>query len=162
MALAALLEQERFFVSGAVEDEKLLEALHAVDRAKVSVDEWWREWRVRTSDLKTTRGVVLSVFRGCLPPLLGAVDVYCQSLAIFAISPDLDAGDGDLAGMGVRAAKDVSSYALQFLDDIPALRPVDRAAVDTTLTGLEARSNVMLALMEPIGRRLGELRSERG
>lgn len=160
--LAVLLDQEQAFVAGAVEDEKLLDALDGANRTTGSVDQWWQEWRIRTADLKTSRAVVLSVFRGCLPPLLGAVDVYSQSLAIFAISRGLDAGDRDLAGQGIRAAKDVSSFALQFLDDIPALRPVDRAAVDATLAGLETRSKIMLALAEPIDRRVSELRNERG
>ena len=161
-ALAVLLEQERAFVAGTVEHEKFIAALNAVNHTKRSVDQWWQEWRLRTADQKTSRAVVLSVFRGCLPPLLGAVDVYSQSLAIFAISPDLDAADKALAGQGVRAAKDVSSFALQFLDDIPALRPVDRAAVDATLAGLESRSKIMLALVELIDSRVVELRNEGG
>jgi hypothetical protein len=80
-ALALLLEQERAFDAGTVEDEKFFEALNAADRTKVSVDQWWQEWRVGTANLKTSRAVVLSVFRGCLPPLLGAVDLYGQSLS---------------------------------------------------------------------------------
>ena len=51
---------------------------------------------------------------------------------------------------------------LQFLEDTPALRPVDRAAVDATLGGLETRSKITLALIEPIGSRVSELRSEGG
>jgi len=159
-ALVVLLERERAFLAGAAEDETLLRSLDAVNRTVGSVDQWGHEWRARTADLKTSRAVVLSVFRGCLPPLLGAVDVYSRSLTIIAISPDL--GDGDLAGQGIRAAKDVSSVALQFLDDIPAIRPVDRAAVDATLAGLQTRSAIMFALGDPISRRVAELRSEGG
>ncbi|MGD0394531.1 MAG: hypothetical protein ABSC41_18035 [Acidimicrobiales bacterium] len=161
-ALGVLLEQERNVDAGTVENEQLLETLESVNRTKGSVFQWWQEWQVGTDSAKTSRAVVLSVYRGCLPPLLDSVDIYSQSLALSAIAPDLDAGDGDLAGQGVRAAKNVSSFALQFLDDTPALRPVDRAAVDATLAGLETRSRVMLALVEPIGRRLRELRREGG
>jgi hypothetical protein len=161
-ALAVLSEQETAFDAGTVESEQFLEALNSANRTKGSVYQWWQEWRVRTSSLKNSRAVALSVFRGCLPPLLGAVDMYSQSLAIFAISPDLGAGDGDLAGQGVRASKDVASFAVQFLEDTPALRPVDRAAVDATLAALETRSKIMLALVELIGSRVRELRSEGG
>ena len=161
-ALVVLLERERAFLAGAAEDETLLRSLDAVNRTVGSVDQWGHEWRARTADLKTSRAVVLSVFRGCLPPLLGAVDVYSRSLTIVAISPELGAGDEDLAGQGIRAAKDVSSVALQFLDDIPAIRPVDRAAVDATLAGLQTRSAIMFALGDPIGRRMAELRNEGG
>jgi hypothetical protein len=158
-ALAVLLEQETARDADTVEGEVLFEALNTANRTKEAVWQWWEKWSVQTSSLKTSRGVALSVFRGCLPPLVCAVDVYGQSLAIFAISPDLEE-DGDLAGRGVRVAKEVASFALQFLDDTPALRPVDRAAVDATLAALETRSKSLLALSEPIGSRVLHLRGE--
>jgi hypothetical protein len=103
--------------------------------------------------------VALSVFWACLPRLLDAADLYSQSLALLASSADLDTGDGDLATRGVGIAKDVSLFALQLLDDTPAFRSIDRAAVDATLEGLDARSKPMLDLIEPIGARVRELRT---
>jgi hypothetical protein len=160
-ALAVLLEQEMARDAGTVEGEQFFEALITANRTKETVRQWWENWSVQTSGLKTSRTVALSVFRGCLPPLVCAVDVYGRSLAIFAISPDLEE-DVDLAGRGVRVAKEVASFALQFLDDTPALRPVDRAAVDATLAGLETRSKALLALSGPIGSRVLHLRGEGG
>jgi hypothetical protein len=51
----------------------------------------------------------------------------------------------------------VSATALQFLDDAPALRAIDRAAVDATLRELETLSRPMLALVDPVGARAREL-----
>ena len=59
-------------------------------------------------------------------------------------------------------AKDVSSVALRFLGDDPALRAIDRAAVDATLKGLEIRVKPMLALAGRIGGRAAELRGDGG
>jgi hypothetical protein len=160
-ALAILLEQETARDAGTVEGDQFFEALNRANRTKDTFWQWWEGWSIQTSSLKTSRAVALSVFRGCLPPLVCAVDAYGQSLAIFAISPDLEE-DGDLAGQGVRVAKGVASFALQFLDDTPALRTVDRAAVDATLAGLETRSKALLALSEQIGSRVLHLRAEGG
>lgn len=160
-ALALLLEQEMAHDAGAAEGQQFFEALNTVNRTKETAWPWWVNWSVQTASVKTSRAVALSVFRGCLPPLLCAVDIYRQSLAILAISPDLEA-DGELAGRGVRVAKEVASFALQFLDDTPALRPVDRAAVDATLAGLETRFKALLALSEPIGSRVFGLPGEGG
>ena len=156
-----LLEQEMARDAGAVEGEQFFDALNTANRIKEGVWKWWENWSVQTSSVKTSRAVALFVFRGCLPPLVCAVGVYGQSLGIFAISPDLEE-DGDLAGRGVRVTKEVASLALQFLDDTPALRPVDRAAVDGTLARLETRSKALLALSQPIGSRVLHLRSESG
>ena len=160
-ALSVLLEQETARDAGTVEGDQFFEALNTANRTKDIVWQWWENWSVQTSGLKTSRAVALSVFRGCLPPLVCAVDAYGQSLAISAISPDLEE-DGDLAGRGVRVAKEVASFALQFLDDTPALRPVDRAAVDVTLAGLETRSQALLELSEQIDSRVFQLRGEGG
>lgn len=159
-ALALLLGQERNVLAGTENDEELVEALHVAKRTQESVLEWWEEWHVRTAKLRTSRGVALSAYRACLPPLTGAVDLYGQSLALLTLSPDLDAGDQNLAGRGIGVAKDVSLFALQLLDDTPALRSIDRAAIDATLKGLESRTAPMLALVEPIGERVRGLRSD--
>lgn len=157
--LAQLLGLERAFHAASVEDEELLERLRGVNATAGSVRGWWQEWQTQTAALRSSRAVALSVFRACLPAVSDAVDLYSQSLVLFAISPDLYAGDGDLASRGVAVAKDVSLFALQLLDDTPALRSIDRAAVDATLEGLDSRSKPMLDLIEPIGARVQELRS---
>ena len=90
--------------AGTVEGEQFFEAINTANRTKGTVWQWWENWTVQTSSLKTSRAVALSVFRGCLPHLVCAVDVYGQSLAIFAISPDLEE-DGDLADRGVRSRR---------------------------------------------------------
>jgi hypothetical protein len=133
--------------------------LESADRTEGSVLQWWEEWQDRTATLKTSRAVALSVYRSCLPVLLGAVALYSQSLAILVISLDLGPGDDELAARGVGSAKEVSALALQFLDDAPALRAIDRAAVDATLKSMETRSRPMLALVEPVGDRLRALQS---
>jgi hypothetical protein len=161
-ALAALAAQETALAAGTVDRDQFSEGLTRTDRIRESVDEWRRDWSVRTDNIRTSRAVALAVFRGCLPPLVGAVDIYSQSLTILALSPDPDGGDGDLAGQGIRAAKLVALSTLQFLDDTPVLRPVDRAAVDATLTGLETQSTSLIALVERIGSRVRALRSEGG
>ena len=143
-ALAVLLEQEMARDAGTLQPEQFSEALKAANRTMGSVWQWWETWNAQTSSLKPSRAVALTAFRGCLPLLVTAVDVYGQSLAIFAISPDLDR-DGDLAGQGVRVAKRVASFALELLDGTPSLRPVDRAAVDATLSELDSESKVLLA-----------------
>jgi hypothetical protein len=51
-------------------------------------------------------------------------------------------------------------FALQLLDDTPALRSIDRAAVDATLEGLDTLSKPMLDLVEPIGARVLDLRND--
>jgi len=160
--LAVLKEQETAFRAGTVDGEELFEALGTVTHTQETVSRWCQDWLIQTSGLKTSRSVALSVFRGCLPGLAGVLDVYIQSLTICALSPDLDGGDGDLAGKGVRAAKDVASYQLQFLDDTPSLRPVDRAAVDATLAVLDSQSEVLVALTERIGGRARALRMAAG
>jgi hypothetical protein len=131
--------------------------VESADHIEGSVLQWWQEWDARTATVKTSRAVVLSVYRACLPPLLGAVALYSQSLAILTNSPDEGAGDWELATRGMAAAKAVSATALQFLDDAPALRAIDRAAVDATLRELETLSRPMLALVDPVGARAREL-----
>ena len=158
-ALAQLLGWERAFHAGSIEREELLEALPVASATTASVRDWWQEWHAQTATLRTSRAVALSVFWACLPRLLDAADLYSQSLALLASSADLDTGDGDLATRGVGIAKDVSLFALQLLDDTPAFRSIDRAAVDATLEGLDARSKPMLDLIEPIGARVRELRT---
>jgi hypothetical protein len=155
-AMNLLREQEEALLAGPARDGPF-EALETADRTEGSVLEWWQEWDVRTATLKTSRGVALSAYRGSLPPLLGAVALYSQSLAILATSPDPTSGDGELARRGAAAARAVSATALQFFDDGPALRAIDRAAVDATLKELEVRSRPMLALVGPIGDRAREL-----
>jgi hypothetical protein len=161
-ALVALSEQETAFDAGVVPGEQFLEVLGRVARTRVTVSRWWQEWQVQTADLKTSRAVALSVFRACVPALLGAVELYGQSLGVLGTSPNLEADGRELAKKGVRAAKEVSSFALEFIGDTPGLRPVDRAAVDATLVGLEARSEIVDALLEMIGSRVRELRSRPG
>jgi hypothetical protein len=161
-ALALLRRQEEAYYTGSANDDEFFAALGAAEGTRKSVLRWSEEWRVRTATLKTSRDLALSVFRGCLPPLLGAVAMYGQALAILAISPDLAAGDGDLAARGIEVARDVSSVALRFLDDTPRLRAIDRAAVDATLKGLDIRVKPMLALAGPIGSRAAELRGDGG
>jgi hypothetical protein len=158
--LVALAEQEARCDAGTVEREQSLAVLKIADDSEGAYVHWWTDWALRTTDLKTSRGVALSVFRRCLPLLLGAVDTYSKSLALAALSPDPEASDGILARRGVRAAKEIAASALELLDEAPTLRPVDRAAVDATLGGMETRSKVMAALGESIGSRIGELRSE--
>jgi hypothetical protein len=160
--LVVLAEHEAALDAGTVEREEFFEALIRVDSSIAAVSQWWTDWVARNSDLKTSRGVALSVVRGCLPSLLGAVDTYGKSLAIFALSPDPEPSDAMLAERGVRAAKEIASSVLEFLDEAPTLRPVDRAAVDASLAGLDARTTAMLALGRSIGSRIGELRSESG
>ena len=166
-ALLGLATQEKRSAQEQASDpaptasEPLLEALDAADRTKGDVDRWWREWLVQTAGLKTSRSVALSVYRSCLPPLASALDIYSQSLAILALSPDREDGDGALARQGVAIAKQVAEFTLQLLDETPGIRPVDRAAVDATLAVLEKQSHVLAALDEPIGDRARQLRSER-
>jgi hypothetical protein len=161
-ALALLHQQEEAYYAGTATDDEFFAALSVAEDTRKSVLLWSEEWRVRTATLKTSRDLALSVFRACLPPLLGAVAMYDQALAIVAISPDLAAGDGDLAVRGIEVAKDVSSTALRFIDDTPSLRAIDRAAVDTTLKELETRVKPMDALAERIGSRSAELWGDGG
>jgi hypothetical protein len=162
-ALAVLLAQEKALDSGTLENEKFFGALNQTNHTKTSVFEWMRVWRDQTETLKTSRVVALSVFRECLPLLLGAVDKYGQSLAIIAISPDLDqAHDGDLAGHGLKEAKEVASITLQLLDETPALRHRDRAVTAATLEDVRIRSKTMFELATLIRHRVRELRQEGG
>jgi hypothetical protein len=157
-ALILLRQQEDALDAGPAGDGPP-EALETADHTEGSVLLWWEEWQDRTATLKTSRAVALSVYRSCLPVLLGAVALYSQSLAILAFSPDLGPGDEELAARGVGSAKEVSALALQFLDDAPSLRAIDRAAVDATLKSMETRSRAMLALVDPIDARARELGS---
>ena len=159
-ALAALLEQERARDAGTADGEQFSEALDTASRGKETFWTWWEVWSVQTSHLKTSRAVGLSAFRGCLPPLICAVDVYGQSIAILATGSLEE--DRDLAGRGVRLAKEVASFALKLLDGTPALRPVDRAAVDATLAGLETPFEALLELSKPIGSCVLRLRGDVG
>jgi hypothetical protein len=100
-----LTEQDRALGTETVGSEPFVEALDSVNYTKGSVDQWWQDWSAHTSNLKTSRSVPLSVFRGCLPLMICALDVFSQSRAIFALSPELEGGDRNLVGKGIRAVK---------------------------------------------------------
>ena len=155
--LGILAEQEAAFGTGTVPAGECLAALDDAARSTEAVEGWWQEWRVRTASLKTSRGVALSVSRSCLPWLIGAAETYRHALTLVALSPDPGDTDEDLARRGVRAAKEIALSALEFLDEIPSLRPVDRAAVDSSLSAVETRAQAMMALGNQIGSRTREL-----
>ncbi len=160
--LVVLAEQEAAFDAGTVQKEECLDAVSVATRSTGAIDLWRQEWTVQIAGLKTSRGVALSVCRACLPLLIGAVQTYGQALALVALSSDGEEGDQDLARKGVRAAKEIALSALEFLDEMPSLRPVDRAAVEASLSAAETRGQAMLTLGDRIIGRSRELESEGG
>ncbi len=158
-ALAQLLGLERAFHAGSVEDEELLERLRGVNATAGSVRGWWQEWQTQTAALRSSRAVALSVFRAACPrcpmPSTSTASRWPSSPSHRTSTP----GTGTWP-VGASTAKDVSLFALQLLDDTPALRSIDRAAVDATLEGLDTLSKPMLDLVEPIGARVLDLRND--
>ena len=84
----------------------------------------------------TDKSVAFDVFGTCLPVLIRCIAIYTRSLGLFGISPDIEGGDGQLAGQSLAAAKEVALICLLLIQGAPALQPRHRAETTPALNGL--------------------------
>jgi hypothetical protein len=116
--------------NNSIDPQQFFELLNGSIAETREVVKWLPEWRDSAMGRVAPQAEpAFAVFSNCLPPLAGSTELFARSLAILVITPDpsqrrkgTSETDGDLAGLGLQLAQDVSTFALGMIQDTPALR----------------------------------------
>ena len=134
---------------------------HVNDVARKSF-QWIARWKQSVTPQDAVQSMVYDIFQSGLIALAYCVDVYNWSLSLYVVSPDLDAGDGDLAASGIATVQKVSTFALLLIEDTPGLKSRDQRAAQTTVEGLGIQLRSLVVVGDKIHEVLAERRQEEG